>query len=473
MSGRGSFLEPARSIRTAIWSGFGLIAIGVFAGFAVSHGTSSALAVGLLGVLGALVTANPACVERAAVLALLGGAMVLGYGFANLGVQAGVTPLPLTEILLLPLVSIALLDTNSRPPAPIAVPVALFLSVILIRLAVDYATYGRLAIRDATTGFEVLTLFVGYRALVRDGIAQWITRLRVILFLVLAYATLYPWAAELARLSPTVGLQRQVPLLGSFEGDGPAVAAAMLFFLTYSRGVRRVLLVGWALAIMAVFQSRGLYLVVPAALFILGWGLKRPFRVIMGTVASLALGIVLLSLLASAGIQGRVGPLSPSFFASSAATLLGKEGPAAGTLVDRKEWARETIAYVERSPRYVLFGVGLGPDLTFGFLKDSSTLVRKPHDDYLEIFARIGLVGLAIFLWLLISSLTPIVRVVRAGTHMEAQLCAWILATASVYLGIAATQPLLAFPYGSVPLFFLLGMGAATYRSVARQHIRD
>ena len=38
-----------------------------------------------------------------------------------------------------------------------------------------------------------------------------------------------------------------------------------------------------------------------------------------------------------------------------------------------------------------------------------------------------------------------------------------------VYLGIAATQPLLAFPYGTVPLFFIMGMGIAAARSPLRR----
>jgi O-antigen ligase len=88
-------------------------------------------------------------------------------------------------------------------------------------------------------------------------------------------------------------------------------------------------------------------------------------------------------------------------------------------------------------------------------------MVRKPHDDYLEVFARTGIVGLALFLWILIAALTPVVRRVRRGDGAEARFCVWILAASCVYLLIAATQPLLAFPYGTVPLFTLLGMGIA------------
>jgi hypothetical protein len=44
---------------------------------------------------------------------------------------------------------------------------------------------------------------------------------------------------------------------------------------------------------------------------------------------------------------------------------------------------------------------------------------------------------------------------------MESRLCAWVLAASVIYLGVAATQPYLAFPSGTVPLYFMLGMGLA------------
>ena len=83
--------------------------------------------------------------------------------------------------------------------------------------------------------------------------------------------------------------------------------------------------------------------------------------------------------------------------------------------------------------------------------------MRQPHNDYLETFGRTGIPGLACFVGLLAAVFLPVLRAARRA------------ATAIVpYLVIAAAQPLLAFPYGTVPLFTLGGIGlAAVDRSAA------
>jgi O-antigen ligase len=121
-----------------------------------------------------------------------------------------------------------------------------------------------------------------------------------------------------------------------------------------------------------------------------------------------------------------------------------------------------------------LFGVGLGPDLASGFRLAGDVFVRKPHNDYLEILARTGIVGLGLFLWLVGVLVVPLGMAARRSSRLEGRFCAWVLATSVCYFGIANTQPLLAFPYGAVPLFFFLGAGLAVTEPViaasARAH---
>ena len=48
----------------------------------------------------------------------------------------------------------------------------------------------------------------------------------------------------------------------------------------------------------------------------------------------------------------------------------------------------------------------VGPDLTDGFATGAA-LVRKPHDDYLEAYARLGVFGLAAYVLVIISAVVP------------------------------------------------------------------
>ena len=101
--------------------------------------------------------------------------------------------------------------------------------------------------------------------------------------------------------------------------------------------------------------------------------------------------------------------------------------------------------------------------LTSGFSSyNDPILVRKPHDDYLEIYARLGLPSLLAFLSLLGTALWSICRRSRLDVaSRERHFLVWVLANSFIYLFIAGTQPLLAYPFGTIPLFAALGAGLA------------
>jgi O-antigen ligase len=187
---------------------------------------------------------------------------------------------------------------------------------------------------------------------------------------------------------------------------------------------------------------------------------------VVAAVVGVAVGLSLLSGAARLGVQGRLGELSLSFYVAHFRTLLGEAGPGAGTIVGRANWWTATADEWQSSLPSALFGVGLGPDLASGFRLTGDIFVRKPHNDYLEILARTGIVGLGLFLWLVGVLVVPLGMAARRSSHLEGRFCAWVLATSVCYFGIANTQPLLAFPYGAVPLFFFLGAGLAVAEPV-------
>jgi hypothetical protein len=394
--------------------------------------------------------------EETALLLLVGGPLVLGYGFANLGV-AGSVPIPLAEILLVPLVIKAIIDRPSTLNQRFLRPLALLWLFTLCRLVIDLPTWGIDALRDATIIFESAAIFVGYWAGRSAEPEYWIGRLKWIFLAVFFYASLYPWRAILLEHSPVVGLQRDVPLLGSMAGVDFAVAAGLMFFACHGSGWRRILLIVWGAVLLAVFQARSLYIIVPAAALVAGWLLRKNTRLVVASLLIAPIALLAVDGLRASGIQGRIGPLEPSFYGEQLGTILGSEGAGAGSRADRLDWMSDTIERVTSSTTNTLFGLGFGPDLALGFRDAGEGAVRKPHNDLLEIFGRMGLVGLLLFLMLLARLVLPLIPAARRGR--SAPLFAFILATATIYLMGAAVQPLLAFPYGAIPLFFLLGLG--------------
>jgi O-Antigen ligase len=402
----------------------------------------------------------------------LGGSLVLVYGFANVGVPGPTTTIPLADALAAVLVVRALTDRGVRWtwswPFVFA---AIFLSIACLRLAVDLPHGGKNALRDFTVAFEVVFLPIGYWAMAKYGVRRWERALTWIFVVCLFYFALFSWSDQLAQLGPTVGIQRAVPLLGSFGGVSTAAAAGFFFFaLVRPFGRFSYVLAAGFLAELAVFQQRGIYLALPAAIILVLAlaGSDRSGRARIGLAGAFAAGILVLALLLPLSPQGRLGPVSPWFTASQLRTLEGRAGPGSGSYEDRIAWFHEVVRKVrERGVQGWLTGVGFGPDL-IGNVPGTSKQLRKPHDDYLEVFARVGLPALFIFVGMLMTAMGRVLRAARRSEPEPSRFLWFIFAVAIVFLVIAATQPLLAFPYGTVPLFSLLGAGLALYDRVFR-----
>ena len=432
-------------------------------GLAAATQSRAAVGITLAAGLAAWALARPFAVWWDLFLVALGGSLVLAYGFANIGLS-GSAPVPLADVLLLVLFLWAATTKTFRWPT--TTPFVLgtvFVGIACARLFFDVPVWGKDAFRDFTVAFEVVCLPIGYWALRTYGLERWVNALKWIFTFGLVYFAFEPVADRVAALGPTVGLQRPVPLLGSYAGAETAAAAGMFFFaIVRPFGRLSYVLAAGFLAELAVFQLRGLYLAVPAAIvlvFMLAG--KGAGRARGGLAATLATSVIVLALLLPLAPQGRLGPVSPWFTVSQLRTLQGRAGPGSGSYQDRVTWFHGVVREVKsKGLEGWTVGVGLGPDLV-GEVQGTASALRKPHDDYLEIFARLGLPALIVFAWMLLSSVITVVKAARRSNEVEAQFLWWIFATCVVYLLIAATQPTFAFVYGTIPVFSLLGAGLA------------
>ncbi|CAN5576931.1 hypothetical protein BH20ACT23_BH20ACT23_23500 [soil metagenome] len=417
--------------------------------------------VGALGILALGVAAfDLPKAERAATLLLVSGAMILGRGWANLGIP-GAIPIPATEIVFIPLAGIALLYRRTRLDFKVLLPLCLYATLVGIRLLFDFPVWGTYAIRDVTFALEAFILTIGYRAVMRDGVEAWWRRMRYVAFAVLIYGAVYPFLDLAGVTGPMVGLQRESPLFDS-TGVKFSVIAMSLYFVIFGSGWLRVVSLGLALGLLTQYQARTLYIMLPLALLVLGWATRRFDKILMATVPALLIAAGIFLWASANGIEGTEGPVSTEFLVSHLDTLTGAEGPNAATIDARQSFFSQTVDAVAQNPGTILVGLGLGPDLTFGqWTGKHDQLVRNPHNSYLETFARTGIVGFALWMWILFACIRRIAAKARSGAGLQENFCAWILAASSVYLGVAAAQPIMAFPYGTVPLFFLLGMGVA------------
>jgi hypothetical protein len=404
----------------------------------------------------------------------IAGAYILDYGFANVGV-AGRVPIPIVDVIAVVLLARVATTPGFKWPSSLPFLMAIaFVGLTALRLVVDMPKFGIFALRDATLATELSFLFIGYWAVLTFGLSRLLRALSLIFLAGIAYLALYPFREAMAAASPVVGLQRPVPLFGTYSGGIVAVAAFFFFAIVRPFGRWSYVLAAATIPLMAMLQSRGLYLAVPAAFVLilvfargrLGASIRR------GLAITLAVAVAALVIFfALAPEQGRVGKVTPGFALAQVGTLIGRKGP--GSPVElRKGWARRVLRKVDETPGGWLIGVGLGPDLAFGFETPQGALVRKPHDDYLEIYARLGSLGFAIFACLLGSAFVELGRAGRRTEGVEGRFLWFVFAQSFVIAVIAATQPLFAFPYGTVPMFVVLGAGLAVAERLQGSSVR-
>jgi O-antigen ligase len=403
-----------------------------------------------------------------AFVVVVAGPIVLGYGFANLGLP-GPMPVPLTDLLLVVLL-VHIAQSDVRRPirlAPFAAS-AVLLGIATARLTVDYPLWGANAVRDYTLPLETLFLWVGYWAAERFGVNFLIRVFRGVAMVGCVYLALYPWRTTVASVAPDVGLQHAVPIVGTYNHAGTAGIMLLLFVALFTeRRWLRALQATVLFAVLALAQSRGVYIALPMAIAAICGTSARGRRIRRSvTVALTTAGLIALIGFALVPFKGRLGGrVSVTFVANQVSTLNGHSGPGSGSITTRETFMSDTLARVRATRHGWLWGVGLGPDLAGGFTANSANPdVRKPHDDYLEMYARLGCLGLAAFVAVFACSLWRVVAAARARAYCsaaEGRFLAWIIGTVVAFLVIAATQPLLAYPFGTVPVFVLLGAGIA------------
>jgi O-antigen ligase len=224
------------------------------------------------------------------------------------------------------------------------------------------------------------------------------------------------------------------------------------------------LLGAWCLALLAILQERSLYFAVPMAALLLTVASRQIGGAVVKRFSTgLVVAVIVLFLVAPLIPSGRVGTLSPQFFLAHALTAFGGEGPAAGTIDDRNDWREDIMRRVTSQWSTVVVGLGPGPDLLNGFVGIDGQLIRKPHNDYLEMFARYGIFGLGFWLGFIFLPLARIWSAVRqpALPGEDRRFLLWVLTLCAIYLLVSAVQPLMSFPYGTITVFTTLGMGLA------------
>jgi O-antigen ligase len=157
-----------------------------------------------------------------------------------------------------------------------------------------------------------------------------------------------------------------------------------------------------------------------------------------------------------------MGPVSFAFVEEQFQTVLAVSDPNTRMShdVDRADMYGEAWDRLRSNPINMVVGEGFGQVLV-NLVSEEGIAVREPHNSSLSVLARLGFVGLS--LWLLFIGLI-FLRFVRALRMRSASgeattTLLWLFLCFLLFLLTASVQPTFEFSHGSMPFYFMLGMG--------------
>jgi O-antigen ligase len=396
------------------------------------------------------------------------GEMVLGVGAAAVVVSTRFIKAPLRD-------------------EPILALLVAFAAWGLIRMVPGVATYQLAALRDAALWSYCLFAFFVMAALARspellDRLITGFTRLTPWLLLWLPFAVvLHPLSAR----APAVPFTT-VSVLSHKSGNAAVAALLVLGCMWLLPGTRSARSrVVWSLMALltialAATQNRGGMVGVMAGGAVGLAFLRNRLGLAARVVLVFAVGLGVASLLSLkvplGGLQGR--EFSASQLIANVASLGGSDSPGnlGGTVEGREQlWTR--ILDKQVTDGHLVDGSGFGQNLAseVGIYDAGKDTLRSPHNSHLHILARMGLVGISLWIALWVGWYWRMVagcrRLAREGLHTRRQLGVLSLMVTTAVLVSCIFDPELEGPQVAALLWTTFGIGVAV--TTIRPWFRD
>jgi hypothetical protein len=251
-----------------------------------------------------------------------------------------------------------------------------------------------------------------------------------------------------------------------------AIALAFLWLVPGAGGKYRPFMTGVAtLILLVVFsQNRGGFIAASAGLVWVWFFAKRRGRMTLAIIATVA---ILLVTGWATNIQIKSGSgrtISVNQIIDNVDSITGggakvqSDGNLDATVQFRKNLWSAVVTKVKKEKK-VLTGLGFGRDIAkeVGFEGGGDTTLRSPHNSHVDVFARMGVIGLSIWIafWALffITALRTRARLRKLGLAFEMGLIGVCIAGVTAILVNAYFDPTLESPQVAIWLWTLVGVG--------------
>jgi len=332
------------------------------------------------------------------------GNSLFGHAFANIVVGF----IPLNEILLG--ISLVLINKNifslikrHKLIIPILCWAFLFL---MMSVPIGLSQNGIWALRDATHLFEVFWIIIAIYALERNNHQNFLKKfLLCIPFFLLFKAVSILFKDNFQGIILISGVQGELDLLSSSAGIFVFFFMVLAFLFLQTKIKHRIIAFISFLVILVLFQKRSMFIGVIIMVLLGTVLLKINSRKLIKYLAFSIISFFLLNFFSGISSQIltqnkiEINNMNPHRIFLRLMSSMGEskefESSAKGT-IQRLNWWNSILDKSLSSTSYFLLGRGFGMSLTDFY---TTNLVREPHNSYLSIYARTGLLGLSLWLF--------------------------------------------------------------------------
>jgi O-Antigen ligase len=340
---------------------------------------------------------------------------------------------------------------------------------------VPYVTkYGTFAIRDAALWYYSL-LAIPVAALVLtdpDIVRRWVSGARrwVPWFLLFC-----PFAVQLSNATASHGPFVPGSSISVWDhkiGNTAVLATMALAFVWLVPGFsprRRTVLVGLAtfVILMIATQNRGGLLAAAMGLLLVCVFSRRRLRLLGVMFATLTL-LGVLAWASNIHLQGAQGRgISVSQLIANIESIQGNDANAGGNLqgnVQFREQLWSQVFALAENNHALLTGLGFGRNIAadLGFAPEAAGFLRSPHNSHLDILARMGMIGAALWSTLWITWYAVVLRarlrMKAIGRYFEAAVIEVCIVGVTGILVNAYFDPTLESPQVAIWLWTIVGL---------------
>ena len=415
---------------------------------------------------------------------LLAGYLTLDYGFMLARIPPGSDfGVPLGELFLL-----VVLATTNLPLLAVRFSSIVFIAPFILwwamgfsRLLADSLDRGSWAFRDATQLIESLYVLAGFAVAGEMRNIKTIVRaLPVIVTIAALYGLFFPFWQEIRNLSPVLyGASGQaIPVFGTYALTGSIlIFAGFYLMITRRHGIAATLLpmAGcflFAFAVLIVQARTSYFQLIGVSVLLLAF---RP-KALKSFALTVPLTLLLVGIVSAfeLRVSGRLTDISLDFLIDHIKAITGAGADRGGTgdsaavgaaaaaagVSLRYGWWERIYHHLTEDGVTLLSGLGYGVALT-DFHNERGVLVREPHDSFISIVARLGVIGFVAWFWLQVELFRSWLRVYRQCRRLAwwpaEEFLLLVLAFALLVLIDAIGEDAFEKPYEAIPYYALWG----------------